>query len=321
MIAQHETSGDRSRDGDDMTPSQFLEQCTELNLDNNNPFDPSAFSIMDASANTEDQLRQRHDSSVGMFVTPSSSTSSASTLPEMWEMRHGDHVAPDNRAFAMSKHSYASPYPPPGQVPLMYHRPSDPVAANDSYRFMSMNNSATDGSYYENGSEFVPHHRGSLPDIHQGYSPPQHPMPPPRYRRHTESSLQMPNVSRRRQSRETEDEEEKRKTFLERNRQAALKCRQRKKQWLANLQVKVEFLTTDNENLQRQATMLREEILNLKTLLLAHKECPVAQANGVVGLESLRAPPGMMFHRPHTIPNSAPTPLPAASAKDRVPAE
>lgn len=83
-------------------------------------------------------------------------------------------------------------------------------------------------------------------------------------------------------------DEEKRRNFLERNRQAALKCRQRKKQWLANLQAKVEYLTNDNETLQNQAQSLREEILNLKTLLLAHKDCPIAQANGVMGLDSIQ---------------------------------
>ncbi|KAF9338825.1 hypothetical protein BKA57DRAFT_146560 [Linnemannia elongata] len=77
------------------------------------------------------------------------------------------------------------------------------------------------------------------------------------------------------------DEEEKRKNFLERNRQAALKCRQRKKQWLTNLQAKVEYLTNDNEHLQGQTAALRDEIIHLKALLLAHKDCPVAQANGV----------------------------------------
>ncbi|GJJ69561.1 ATF/CREB family transcription factor [Entomortierella parvispora] len=76
------------------------------------------------------------------------------------------------------------------------------------------------------------------------------------------------------------DEEEKRKNFLERNRQAALKCRQRKKQWLSNLQAKVEYLSTDNEHLQAQTAALRDEIIHLKALLLAHKDCPVAQANG-----------------------------------------
>lgn len=55
---------------------------------------------------------------------------------------------------------------------------------------------------------------------------------------------------------------------------AALKCRQRKKQWVANLQTRVDYLTTDNEQLQLESEALRKEIIELKTLLLAHKDCP-----------------------------------------------
>ncbi|KAI8369669.1 hypothetical protein BD560DRAFT_397469 [Blakeslea trispora] len=87
-------------------------------------------------------------------------------------------------------------------------------------------------------------------------------------------------ASKRKKTANKDEDDEKRKNFLERNRIAALKCRQRKKQWLNNLQAKVEFLTNDNERLQLQSESLKEEIVNLKTLLLAHKECPVAQANG-----------------------------------------
>lgn len=99
-------------------------------------------------------------------------------------------------------------------------------------------------------------------------------------------------------------EEEKRKNFLERNRYvltklfmiyayfhvltilhsvAALKCRQRKKQWLQNLQTKVELYSSENENLSSQINQLREEIVNLKTLLLAHKDCPITQQQGLHG--------------------------------------
>lgn len=78
-------------------------------------------------------------------------------------------------------------------------------------------------------------------------------------------------------------DEEKRKNFLERNRVAALKCRQRKKQWLANLQTKVEMFSTENDALTSQITQLREEVVNLKTLLLAHKDCPVTQQQGLHG--------------------------------------
>jgi len=70
------------------------------------------------------------------------------------------------------------------------------------------------------------------------------------------------------------------------------------------LQNKVEYLSSDNEKLQTQATSLREEIINLKTLLLAHKDCAVAQANGVVGLEQLRAAPGMLLRQ--NVQTSAP---------------
>ncbi|KAN0070421.1 Aft1 HRA domain containing protein [Elaphomyces granulatus] len=76
-------------------------------------------------------------------------------------------------------------------------------------------------------------------------------------------------------------DEEKRRNFLERNRVAALKCRQRKKQWLANLQAKVDIFSTENDALTATVTQLREEIVNLKTLLLAHKDCPVSQAQGI----------------------------------------
>lgn len=116
---------------------------------------------------------------------------------------------------------------------------------------------------------------------------------PPYQRRYTEGSLPKYGRKQRMNSNSSinsnkgeeddpnlNDEEGKRKHFLERNRQAALKCRQRKKQWLNNLQHRVEFLSTDNEQLQSQATMLREEVINLKTLLLAHRDCKVAQANG-----------------------------------------
>ncbi|KAL2126808.1 hypothetical protein VTI74DRAFT_193 [Chaetomium olivicolor] len=78
-------------------------------------------------------------------------------------------------------------------------------------------------------------------------------------------------------------DEEKRRNFLERNRVAALKCRQRKKQWLANLQTKVEMFSSENETLNATITQLREEVVNLKTLLLAHKDCPVTHQQGIQG--------------------------------------
>ena len=62
---------------------------------------------------------------------------------------------------------------------------------------------------------------------------------------------------------------------------AALKCRQRKKQWLANLQAKVEIFSSENDSLSAQVNSLREEIMALKSILIQHKDCPVSQAQGL----------------------------------------
>ncbi|CDS02918.1 hypothetical protein LRAMOSA00320 [Lichtheimia ramosa] len=109
-------------------------------------------------------------------------------------------------------------------------------------------------------------HRRSMPEIKQPYQ-------------------NNTSTSTRRQRRRTEgtvtvddgDDEQRRQMFLERNRQAAFKCRLRKKQWLTNLQNQVEYMDTDNRQLEHQILRLREEILNLKTLIVAHKDCTIAK--------------------------------------------
>ncbi|KAK7206357.1 hypothetical protein BZA70DRAFT_288734 [Myxozyma melibiosi] len=73
-------------------------------------------------------------------------------------------------------------------------------------------------------------------------------------------------------------DEEKRKNFLERNRVAALKCRQRKKQWLQSLQAKCDFYANENDNLTQQVLALREQVANLKGILNAHKDCSVSRS-------------------------------------------
>ncbi|KAJ2968707.1 hypothetical protein NUW58_g10162 [Xylaria curta] len=102
-------------------------------------------------------------------------------------------------------------------------------------------------------------------------------------------------------------DEEKRKNFLERNRVAALKCRQRKKQWLANLQNKVEMFSTENDALTAQISALREEVVNLKTLLLAHKDCPVTQQQGLHGAYMQQA---MESYNPQINPYGMAAPIP-----------
>ncbi|KAI8378179.1 hypothetical protein EDC96DRAFT_493848 [Choanephora cucurbitarum] len=99
------------------------------------------------------------------------------------------------------------------------------------------------------------------------------------------------------------EDEEKRKNFLERNRIAALKCRQRKKQWLQNLQAKVEYLVNENEQYHLQANALREELIQLKTLLMAHKDCPINQSATQIAL-SRPLPPSLL---PSNLPSLLPS--------------
>jgi len=98
-----------------------------------------------------------------------------------------------------------------------------------------------------------------------------------------DASLSSPNRHRDGQDQNTD---EKRRQFLERNRKAAHKCRQRRKQWISSLQSQNEYFQQENERLTNEITSLREEVVNLKTLLLRGKDCTIAQANGVHGLDS-----------------------------------
>jgi ATF/CREB family transcription factor len=85
------------------------------------------------------------------------------------------------------------------------------------------------------------------------------------------------------------DDEEKRKNFLERNRQAALKCRQRKKAWLQDLQTKVAFYEAENGGLQETVGALRNEVMFLKSQLMQLSQHQHQQAGGMPLM-----PPGML---------------------------
>ncbi|XP_069791891.1 cyclic AMP-dependent transcription factor ATF-2 isoform X8 [Narcine bancroftii] len=86
---------------------------------------------------------------------------------------------------------------------------------------------------------------------------------------------QIPSSGGRRRRAMNEDPDEKRRKFLERNRAAASRCRQKRKVWVQSLEKKAEDLSSTNIQLQNEVTLLRNEVAQLKQLLLAHKDCPV----------------------------------------------
>jgi hypothetical protein len=66
-----------------------------------------------------------------------------------------------------------------------------------------------------------------------------------------------------------EDAEKKRKRFLERNRVAAYKCRQKKKAWMQELEAKSEEATKRNRELHMLVNQLKEEAIQLKNQLVS----------------------------------------------------
>lgn len=83
-----------------------------------------------------------------------------------------------------------------------------------------------------------------------------------------------PTGGRRRRTAD-DDPDERRQRFLERNRAAASRCRQKRKVWVNSLEKKAEDLTSINVSLSNEVSHLRNEVAHLKQLLLAHKDCPV----------------------------------------------
>ncbi|MED6287460.1 hypothetical protein CHARACLAT_016607 [Characodon lateralis] len=81
--------------------------------------------------------------------------------------------------------------------------------------------------------------------------------------------------SNRRRRMAEQDPDERRQKFLERNRAAATRCRQKRKVWVSSLEKKAEELTHTNLQLQNEVTSLRSEVGQLKQILLTHKDCPV----------------------------------------------
>lgn len=77
--------------------------------------------------------------------------------------------------------------------------------------------------------------------------------------------------------REGDVSDQKRRKFLERNRVAASKCRQKKKQWMQELETNARKAQSDSKHLHGMVGILREELLRLKGELLKHSSCGCEQ--------------------------------------------
>ncbi|KAI4115896.1 MAG: hypothetical protein LQ345_003580, partial [Seirophora villosa] len=77
-------------------------------------------------------------------------------------------------------------------------------------------------------------------------------------------------------------EEVRRHKFLERNRVAASKCRQKKKEWTQNLEARARELQKENRSVRAMLDSLRDEMLFLKGEMLKHSNCRCEHIQGWV---------------------------------------
>lgn len=70
----------------------------------------------------------------------------------------------------------------------------------------------------------------------------------------------------------------KKQDMLARNRAAALRCRERKKVFIDSLEQQLDVVNREKQVLVKENSDLKREVLHLKTLLLAHKDCPITKA-------------------------------------------
>lgn len=70
----------------------------------------------------------------------------------------------------------------------------------------------------------------------------------------------------------------KKKEILERNRASAMRARAKRKAWIQQLERTVTNVNETNVALKMEIKVLRTEVAKLKTLLLAHKDCPITKA-------------------------------------------
>ncbi|XP_056129757.1 cyclic AMP-dependent transcription factor ATF-7b isoform X1 [Lampris incognitus] len=160
---------------------------------------------------------------------------------------------------------------------------------------------------------------GPIPSVPQRQEHSQQPTDAPSPAQPQVSPAQ-PTGGRRRRASDV-DPDERRQRFLERNRAAASRCRQKRKVWVNSLEKKAEDLANMNVSLTNEVTLLRNEVTQLKQLLLAHKDCPVTAMQkkaaflAAGGDESSRGPSTEAIGSPAAVIQHGPSPPNAVAAQ------
>uniref|UniRef100_A0A8C2KFR4 cAMP responsive element binding protein 5b n=1 Tax=Cyprinus carpio TaxID=7962 RepID=A0A8C2KFR4_CYPCA len=148
--------------------------------------------------------------------------------------------------------------PPHGYPHHAHHHPSHAQSAHHHPQNHGHHNSHPPHLHPAHGHQTSPHQ-----PMHSAASQ----LSPAAQQMQLTQTLQSPPPSGGRRRRVVdEDPDERRRKFLERNRAAATRCRQKRKVWVMSLEKKAEELTQTNMQLQ---------VTQLKQLLLTHKDCPI----------------------------------------------
>ena len=113
-------------------------------------------------------------------------------------------------------------------------------------------------------------------------------------------------------------EDLRRSKFLERNRVAASKCRQKKKEWTNNIESQARQLQKDSASLHLMADSLKEEILFLKGEMLKHSACGHSDIQEYLqrGVQVFHALPNGNIKQ-ETSPLGTASPSPTSSSQSR----
>ncbi|XP_067305173.1 cyclic AMP-responsive element-binding protein 5 isoform X1 [Pseudorasbora parva] len=191
----------------------------------------------------------------------------------MNSMGHMMEMMPSRQDQAGHHHLHSHPHQhmqgPPHGYPhhAHHHHPSHAQSAHHHPQSHGHHNSHPPHLHPAHGHQTSPHQ-----PMHSAASQ----LSPAAQQMQPTQTLQSPPASGGRRRRVVdEDPDERRRKFLERNRAAATRCRQKRKVWVMSLEKKAEELTQTNMQLQNEVTMLKNEVTQLKQLLLTHKDCPI----------------------------------------------
>ncbi|KAI4885744.1 hypothetical protein NFI96_011049, partial [Prochilodus magdalenae] len=167
----------------------------------------------------------------------------------------------------LHSHPHQHMQPPPHGYPHHAHHHSHAQSGHHHPQSHGHHNSHPGHLHPAHGHQTSPHQ--SMHSAASQLSPAAQQMQP------TQTLQSPPPSGGRRRRVVDEDPDERRRKFLERNRAAATRCRQKRKVWVMSLEKKAEELTQTNMQLQNEVTMLKNEVTQLKQLLLTHKDCPI----------------------------------------------